>query len=160
MDFPPETGTLPRPRGCGGPAAPAPAASGASAPAAAAAGPAHARLLTGQPAAALQLDEPFDRAWRRVGLALDRTGFTVEDRDRSQGTYFVRYVPPNPEKKERSFLGRLFGSSEKPEQPLKYRINLRTEGERTLVSVLNANGAPEASENAQRIVQVIAEDLR
>jgi outer membrane protein assembly factor BamC len=42
------------------------------------------------------IDEGFDRAWRRVGLALDRTGFTVEDRDRSQGTYFVRYVPPNP----------------------------------------------------------------
>ena len=40
----------------------------------------------------IQIDEAFDRAWRRVGLALDRTGFTVEDRDRAQGVYFVRYV--------------------------------------------------------------------
>jgi outer membrane protein assembly factor BamC len=63
------------------------------------------------------IDEGFDRAWRRVGLALDRTGFTVEDRDRSQGTYFVRYVPPNPDKKEPGFFGRLF-SRESAEPPL------------------------------------------
>src|SRR5213075_1846753 len=42
----------------------------------------------------LVIDDAFDRAWRRVGLALDRTGFTVEDRDRAQGLYFVRYVDP------------------------------------------------------------------
>jgi outer membrane protein assembly factor BamC len=108
------------------------------------------------------IDEPFDRAWRRVGLALDRTGFTVEDRDRSQGTYFVRYVPPNADKKEPGMIGRLlsFASRERTEQPLKYRINVRTEGETTTVSVLNANGAPESSQNAQRIVQVIADDLK
>jgi outer membrane protein assembly factor BamC len=106
------------------------------------------------------IDENFDRAWRRVGLALDRTGFTVEDRDRSQGTYFVRYVPPNPDKKEPGFFGRLFSRGEKAEQPLKYRINLKAEGQTTTVSVLNANGAPESSANAQRIVQVIAEDLK
>jgi outer membrane protein assembly factor BamC len=106
------------------------------------------------------IDEGFDRAWRRVGLALDRTGFTVEDRDRSQGTYFVRYVPPNPDKKEGGFFGRLFSRSDRNDQPLKYRINLKAEGQSTTVSVLNANGAPETSDNAQRIVQVIAEDLK
>jgi outer membrane protein assembly factor BamC len=108
------------------------------------------------------VDEGFDRAWRRVGLALDRTGFTVEDRDRSQGTYFVRYVPPNADKKEPGFLGKLlnFGRSEKAEAPLKYRIALKSQGESTTVSVLNASGAPETSANAQRIVQVIADDLK
>jgi outer membrane protein assembly factor BamC len=106
------------------------------------------------------IDEGFDRAWRRVGLALDRTGFTVEDRDRSQGTYFVRYVPPNPDKKEPGFLGKLFSRATPAEQPLKYRINLKAEGQSTTVSVLNANGAPETSANAQRIVQVIADDLK
>ena len=105
------------------------------------------------------IDENFDRAWRRVGLALDRTGFTVEDRDRSQGTYFVRYVPPNPDKKEPGFFGRLF-RRDTSEAPLKYRINVKTEGQTTTVSVLNANGAPETSANAQRIVQVIADDLK
>jgi outer membrane protein assembly factor BamC len=56
----------------------------------------------------------FDRAWRRVGLALDRTGFTVEDRDRSQGTYFVRYVPPNPDKKEPGFFGQAVQPARRP----------------------------------------------
>jgi outer membrane protein assembly factor BamC len=107
----------------------------------------------------VQIEEGFDRAWRRVGLALDRTGFTVEDRDRSQGTYFVRYVPPNPDKKEPGFFGKLF-SREKAEAPLKYRITLKSQGEATTVSVLNDKGAPESSDNAQRIVQVIADDLK
>jgi outer membrane protein assembly factor BamC len=114
--------------------------------------------VNNQPVVVMQ--EPFDRAWRRVGLALDRTGFTVEDRDRSQGTYFVRYVPPNPDKKEPGFFGKLFSRAAAAEQPLKYRINLKTEGETTTVSVLNASGAPETSQNAQRIVQVIADDLK
>jgi outer membrane protein assembly factor BamC len=108
----------------------------------------------------VQIDEGFDRAWRRVGLALDRTGFTVEDRDRAQGTYFVRYVEPNPDKKEKGFLAKLFSGSEKAVPPLKYRINVKSQGESTTVSVLNASGAPESSANAQRIVQVIADDLK
>lgn len=104
------------------------------------------------------IDEAFDRAWRRVGLALDRTGFTVEDRDRSQGTYFVRYVPPT-DKKEPSFLSKLF-TREKAEAPLKFRIHLKTEGQATTMTVLDANGAPDTTANAQRIVQVIADDLK
>jgi outer membrane protein assembly factor BamC len=108
----------------------------------------------------VQIDEGFDRAWRRVGLTLDRTGFTVEDRDRAQGTYFVRYVEPNADKKEKGFFGKLFSRSEPAVPPLKYRINLKSQGESTTVSVLNASGAPETSANAQRIVQVIADDLK
>ena len=108
----------------------------------------------------VMIDEGFDRAWRRVGLSLDRTGFTVEDRDRNQGTYFVRYVEPTADRKEPGFFGKLFRRDEKAVAPLKYRINLKSQGESTTVSVLNAAGAPEASANAQRIVQVIADDLR
>ncbi len=107
----------------------------------------------------VQIDEGFDRAWRRVGLALDRTGFTVEDRDRAQGIYFVRYVEPNADKKDPGFFAKLF-SRDKDTAPLKYRISLKSQGESTTVSVLNANGAPETSTNAQRIVKVIADDLK
>jgi outer membrane protein assembly factor BamC len=113
--------------------------------------------VDGQPV--LQIGEDFDRAWRRVGLALDRTGFTVEDRDRNVGTYFVRYVPPDPNKKEPGFFGKIFSSS-KAEQPLKFRIVVKGQGNGSVVSVLNQSGAPETSQNAQRIVQVIADDLK
>jgi len=107
----------------------------------------------------VQIDEGFDRAWRRVGLALDRTGFTVEDRDRAQGMYFVRYVEASADKKDPGFLAKLF-SRDKDAAPVKYRIALKSQGEATTVSVLNAGGAPEASETAKRIVQVIADDLK
>ena len=111
----------------------------------------------GQPV--LQINEGFDRAWRRVGLSLDRTGFTVEDRDRAKGLYFVRYVEPTAEKKDPGFFGRIFSSTPSA-APLKYRISVRSEGPTSTVSVLNAEGAPDTSANAKRIVQLIAEDLR
>ncbi len=114
--------------------------------------------INGQPV--VLIDEGFDRAWRRVGLSLDRTGFTVEDRDRSKGTYFVRYVEPNPDKSEPGFFGKLFGGSAKTNAPVKYQVVVRSQGESTVVSVLNATGAPETSANAQRIVKVISDDLK
>ena len=108
----------------------------------------------------VQIDEGFERAWRRVGLALDRTGFTVEDRDRAQGTYFVRYVEPVVNKSEPGFFSKLFSGSPAAIPPLKYRITVKSLGETSVVSVLNTQGAAESSANAQRIVQVIADDLK
>jgi outer membrane protein assembly factor BamC len=118
------------------------------------------RIATVNNQSVVQIDEGFERAWRRVGLALDRTGFTVEDRDRSQGTYFVRYVEPVTNKTEPGFFSKLFSGSPAATPPLKYRIAVKSQGESTTVSVLNAQGAPESSANAQRIVQVIADDLK
>jgi outer membrane protein assembly factor BamC len=108
----------------------------------------------------VQIQEGFDRAWRRVGLTLDRTGFTVEDRDRAQGTYFVRYVDVTSDRKEPGFLSKLFSAAAPSTPPIKYRITLKSQGDATTVSVLNAQGAPESSVNAQRIVKVIADDLK
>ena len=108
----------------------------------------------------VQMEEAFDRAWRRVGLTLDRTGFTVEDRDRAQGTYFVRYVDVTSDRKEPGFLSKLFSAATPSVPPIKYRITLKSQGDTTTVSVVNAPGAPESSVNAQRIVKVIADDLK
>jgi outer membrane protein assembly factor BamC len=109
----------------------------------------------------LQVDEGFERAWRRVGLALDRTGFTVEDRDRAQGVYFVRYVALTSDSKEPGFFSKLFKSSAGGASvPLKYRITLRSKEDSTSVSVLNADGQPESSVNAERIIKVLADDLK
>jgi len=119
-----------------------------------------ARMATVNNQPVVQLDEGFDRAWRRVGLALDRTGFTVEDRNRNEGTYFVRYVAPNADKKEPGFFGKLFSGSSAATPPLKYRIVVRSQGESTTVSVLNEAGAPDTSANAERIVRVITDDLK
>lgn len=111
----------------------------------------------------VQIDDGFDRAWRRVGLTLDRTGFTVEDRDRSKGIYFVRYVAPTVEKKDGgifSGITNIFGGGSSNAAALKYRIAVVSKDQSTTVSVLNEGGAPEGSANAQRIVQIIADDLK
>ncbi|MBS0469281.1 MAG: outer membrane protein assembly factor BamC [Proteobacteria bacterium] len=118
-----------------------------------------ARMATVNNVPVVQMDEGFGRAWRRVGVSLDRTGFTVEDRDRTQGVYFVRYVAP-ADKKEKGFFSKLFSGSGEASAPLKYRIVVRSEGNQSTVSVLNATGAPESSANAERIVRVLADDLK
>jgi outer membrane protein assembly factor BamC len=120
-----------------------------------------ARIVDGTDGPVLQIDEGFDRAWRRVGAALDRTGFTVEDRDRSGGLYYVRYIDPaNAGKEEPGFWGRLFGR-DGPGGPARYRIALKRDGEsRTTVAVQNAQGAPANGDAGQRIVSLLVEDLR
>ena len=108
----------------------------------------------------LLVDDGFDRAWRRVGLGLDRTGFTVEDRDRSKGLYFVRYVAPLSDNKSSGFFGKLFSSKSATPSPLKYQIVLTAKGDMTSVTVLNAEGKPDTTGNAQRIFKVLADDLK
>ena len=108
----------------------------------------------------LAIEENFDRSWRRVGLALDRTGFTVEDRDRKRGVYFVRYVPLVPEGEEPGFLSRIFSASKDTKGPVKYQIAVQSKGEASTVAVLDESGAPESTENAQRILKVLAADIK
>lgn len=118
-----------------------------------------ARIQTINNSPVLQLNDGFDRAWRRVGLALDRTGFTVEDRDRSQGLYFVRYVPSNTGKPEPGFFGKLF-KGDPVIAPEKYRILVSSQGESSSVSVLNASGIAETSASAASMVRVLADELK
>ena len=135
----------------------------AQAKAATAAAPAQsaAKVVSANNQTVVQIEDDFDRAWRRVGLSLDRTGFTVEDRDRSKGLYFVRYLPPGAtDGAKPGFFGRLFGASEAQVKPAQYRIAVRTSGSTTTVSVLNAQDQPETSADAQRIMQLLADDLK
>ena len=130
---------------------------------AAAGGPPRARLVVGSPSPTLQLDDGFDRAWRRVGVALDRTGFTVEDRDRAQGLYFVRYVDPAyAGREEPNFFQRMFSFGKKKDDTglAKYRVKVTSEGQSSTVAVLDSQGRPETSENGKRIASLLLEDLR
>ena len=107
----------------------------------------------------LQVYEPFDRVWRRVGLALDRVGFTVEDRDRQKGIYFVRYADPEIEKDNRGFFARWFSSDSKV-KPEQYRVQITQAGTASQVNVLNKDGASDASRTAQRILALLHEQLK
>ena len=149
-----------------GGAAPA-ADAGASAPQAPVALPAgsvHARPLADGPGAALQVDDGFDRAWRRVGLALDHSGFTVEDRDRAQGLYFVRFVnAKEAAKEEPGFFSRIWNwsTNKTATSPLgKYRISVKANAQGSGVSVLNDQGQPDNTDNARQIVGLLIDELK
>jgi outer membrane protein assembly factor BamC len=133
----------------------------ATAPAAPATPP-RARIVENATAASLLVDDSFDRAWRRVGLALDRTGFTVEDRDRNAGTYFVRFVPPqSAATDDRGFLARLFTKPPEAPDAQRKRITVRADGDaRAIVQVQDAQGAGDRSDSAQRIVTLLLDDLK
>ena len=124
--------------------------------------PARARIVAGQPSATLQVDDNFDRAWRRVGVALDRSGFTVEDRDRTQGVYFVRYIDPKfAGKEEPNLISKLFSFGKKDDGgPARYRVTVKGDGERSTVTVLNGQGAPENGDAGKRITTLLLDDLK
>jgi outer membrane protein assembly factor BamC len=139
----------------------------AASPATTAAVTGKAKLEGTGPTQSLVLSEPFDRGWRQVGLALDRSGFTVEDRDRSQGVYFVRYVDPEMEAKaqsEKGFLGRVF-SQGADIKPRNFRILVKqATGQTTAVTVTDSKGIStvDATEQkvASRILSLLFDQLK
>lgn len=112
----------------------------------------------------LQVHEPFDRAWRRVGLALDRVGFTVEDRDRQKGLYFVRYADPEAEmgEKDKGIFSSIAGwfSNDSKVKAAQYRVQVTQDPNGSQVYVLNKEGAAERSKTAQRILALLHEQLK
>ena len=114
-------------------------------------------------AATLDVQESFDRAWRRVGLALDRVGFTVEDRDRSKGLYFVRYVDPESDgqNKDPGLLSKLaFWKPSTPDPQTRYRVFVKDGGASTVVQVLTAEGGADQSDTAKKILGLLHEQLK
>ena len=115
-------------------------------------------------AGVLTVGEPFDRAWRRVGLALDRVGFTVEDRDRSKGLFFVRYIDPDAEAKssqQKGFLDKLaFWRKDDPASRPQYRISVAEAAGNARVQVQGADGKIDNSPTAKRILNLILEQLK
>ncbi|WP_208280011.1 outer membrane protein assembly factor BamC [Massilia oculi] len=124
--------------------------------------PQHANLVGDT----VEVDEGFDRAWRRVGLALDRVGFTVEDRDRVQGIYFVRYVDPDAAEQKEGFFKRLFSWGGKSEDELKeaqrYRVLVKTEQGANVskVTVQNNEGQADTSPTAGKILNLLHTELK
>lgn len=115
----------------------------------------------------LEVFEPFDRTWRRVGLALDRIGFTVEDRDRQKGQYFVRYADPEAEmaKKDANkpgLLSRLafWRSDDAKVKAEQYRVHIRQFAGKCVVQVLNKDGSADSSSSSRRIIALLYEQLK
>ena len=127
---------------------------------------AHAKLVAGAGGAAshVEVDESFDRAWRRVGLALDRVGFTVEDRDRVNGVYFVRYVDPDAAGST-GFLKKLFtfgAAADKEKEAQRFRISVKADatGNASQVTVQTNDGKTEATGAGVKILKLLGDELK
>jgi len=109
----------------------------------------------------LDLPESFDRAWLRVGLALDRTNFTVDNRDREKGIYYVRYADSMQELKRDGLFGKLFYSDKSAKKDAhEFLVNVRSKGDAmTQVAVVDSNGQVDTSSDAQRIVTLLHAQL-
>ncbi|OAJ58701.1 NlpB/DapX lipoprotein domain protein [Paraburkholderia ginsengiterrae] len=108
----------------------------------------------------LTLGESYDRAWLRVGLALDRSNFTVDDRDQSRGLYFVRYVDPKDlTSAEQGFWSQVFhGKKEKVAK--QYLVNVRAvTPNQTRVAVVDDKGAIDESQQAKQIMSLMVDQL-
>jgi len=108
------------------------------------------------------IKEEFNRAWRLTGVALDRVGFAVEDRDRARGIYVVRYDDPYADQDKPGMLSKLafWRGSPKIDTESQYQVSLRPEGETTVVVVLDKDGRRINTDTAKRILTLINEQLR
>ncbi len=120
---------------------------------------ARAKVVTEGAQVSLLVSDALDQAWRRVGLSLDRTNFTVEDRDRAKGIYFVRYVEPDAQKSSPGFFARMFGAKAR-EGLQKYQIVLKAESDKTRVQVATIAGQVLGSAEAKAILTVLSDDLK
>ncbi len=122
-----------------------------------------AQLVRGADSVSMNIDEGFSRAWRLTGLALDRVGFAVEDRNRSDGIYYVRYRDPGADqKKEKGWLSKLafWSSDEKIDEDSSYQIKVDSNNEGTIVTVHDAAGKRDNSATAERILTLLHEQIR
>ncbi|SCZ54786.1 outer membrane protein assembly factor BamC [Thiohalomonas denitrificans] len=112
------------------------------------------------------VQDGFDRAWRRTGIALDRIGFVVEDRNRAEGVYFVRYVDrlaDAGEKAEQGWLSKLFASDDERDSVKdgeKARVVVRGDDRETRVALQNAEGAAADPRRAEMVLERLAQQLR
>jgi outer membrane protein assembly factor BamC len=118
-------------------------------------------IESGNNKAYIELSSGFDRSWRDVGLALDRSNFTVEDRNRSAGIYFVRYVNPKDVGDSKGFFTNLFSSKDDSKlQAKKYQVLVKSTGENSAnVYVQDAEGKPENSQAGIQLLTLLTEQL-
>jgi outer membrane protein assembly factor BamC len=113
---------------------------------------------TGQPS--LLVQDHLASAWQRTGLALDRVGFTVEDRDYEHNVYAIRYIDPD-EGQKKGFFSRLFSSkSDTASNHQEFFINLKEENQATRILVLDKEGKVETSKTAEKILSLLQEQLK
>lgn len=112
---------------------------------------------------ALMVEQDFSDVWGRVGRVLDSKGFSVEDRDRSRGHYYVHYIDPfnEAEKEEGGLLSSLaFWRDDDEKSPGEYYyIKLISDAEKTKIIILDSEEVRTSSPTAKRLLGLMQEQL-
>ncbi len=110
----------------------------------------------------LEFASNFDRAWREIGVGLDRSNFTVEDRDRTKGIYYVRFVNTKDLSPEsRSFFSKLFSgkSDDDMKKAKRYRVVVKETSGNVMVTVQDEKGTNETGETAVQILTLLDQQV-
>ncbi|WP_232420189.1 outer membrane protein assembly factor BamC [Nitrosococcus watsonii] len=126
------------------------------------ASPSRIHMLDG--GTAMEMAEDFSRAWRQVGLVLDQKGFSVEDRNRSRGVYYIRYKDPftQPQEADSGWFSKLAfweDDEEDEDEQSRYQIKLISDGAATRVVILDTEGRRDESATAKRLLSLLGEQL-
>jgi len=116
---------------------------------------------------AIKLAEGFDRSWRRVGLALERAGYTITDRDRQLGIYYVRPGVIQQGEKEKSFWSKLAfwqssetGPQDKGVGGAEHLVVVSAKGEQTTVKVAGKDGTALPDATVAKLLDALVTELR
>jgi outer membrane protein assembly factor BamC len=105
----------------------------------------------------IKLNDPLDTTWRRLGIALDRTGFLVQDRDQANRVYYV-FLDATSKKSKGIFAG-LFGDKEKTGRKY-FQVRLAAKDKTTFVTMFDANGNKLESGDAQTLLKQLDKQLQ
>ncbi len=98
------------------------------------------------------MNDAFDRSWRKVGLAIERAGLAVEDKDRVKGIYFLR-----PVKAESGWLNKLQFWKGSGDSNMRYRVNVKDGGTACEVSVTDQDGA--SDDATKQMIEAIYKNI-
>ncbi|MGA8864980.1 MAG: outer membrane protein assembly factor BamC [Gallionella sp.] len=98
------------------------------------------------------MNDPFDRSWRKVGLALESAGLVVEDRDREKGIYYLR-----PVKLDRSWLDKLMFWKSSEDKTRHYRVIVKDGGSTCEVSITDQTG--ESNKVSKQMLEAINKNI-
>lgn len=106
----------------------------------------------------IAVSEGFARGWRRLGIALDRLGLVVDDRDRSRGIYYVSKVDQLADAGvERSWYKSAFASDK--DTGKKYHILVKGGEQSSTVSMEYESGELIEEKRLQIFLKALVEKL-
>lgn len=106
----------------------------------------------------LSLNKDFDRVWQSIGATLQRSGFVIEDRNRSDGVYLVRLGDAFQNDGNSGFVSRMLGGEDN-ESDKRYRIHVKDQGDKSAVRVEHPGGAPVDTGIGERILNRLKDKM-